>query len=74
VGNHQSDDAPWLQTQASGNTVVVGVNQSGLNNGVYSGTVTISAIGNSGIPSVSAQVQLIVVDQSFPVYLPLIRK
>ena len=69
-----SDDAPWLQTQASGNTVGVSVNQSGLSNGVYTGTVTVSAVGISGIPSVSAQVQLIVVDQLFPVYLPLIRK
>jgi hypothetical protein len=69
-----SDDAPWLQTQASGNTVGVSVNQSGLSNGVYTGTVTVSAVGISDVPPVSTQVQLIVVDQLFPVYLPLIRK
>jgi uncharacterized protein YkwD len=69
-----SDDASWLQTQASGNTVGVSVNQSGLSNGVYSGTVTFSAIGISGVPPVSTQVRLIVVDELFPAYLPLIRK
>ena len=69
-----SDDAPWLQTQVSGDRVGVSVNQSGLSNGVYSGTVTISAIGISDVSPVSTQVQLIVVDELFPVYLPLIRK
>jgi len=69
-----SDDASWLQTQSSGNTVGVSVNQSGLSNGVYSGTVTISAIGISGVLPVSTQVQLIVVDELFPIYLPLTSK
>ena len=36
--------------------------------------VTIAAIGTSGVPPVSTQVRLIVVDQLIPVYLPFIQK
>jgi len=68
------DDASWLQTQAIGSTVRVGVNQSGLNNGLYLGTVTISSIGTSAVQPVSVPVQLLVVDQLFSVYLPLIQR
>jgi len=69
-----NNDAPWLQTQVSGSTVRVGVNQYGLSNGLYSGTVTISAIGISGVPPVPVQVRLIVVDELFPIYLPLVQR
>lgn len=69
-----SVDAPWLQAQSIGSEVRVGVNQSGLSNGVYSGVVTISAVGVLGVSPVSAQVQLIVVDELFPAYLPLIQR
>jgi hypothetical protein len=69
-----SHDAPWLQTQVSGSTVRISVNQAGLSSGVYSGTVTIAAIGISGVPPVSAQVRLTVVDELFQVYLPFTRR
>jgi len=69
-----SDDAAWLQTQVISNTVRVSVDQSGLNNGAYSGTLEISATGISGISPVSIPVQLLVVDDLFPHYLPVIRK
>jgi hypothetical protein len=69
-----SDDVPWLQTQVSGSTVSVGVNQSGLSNGVYLGTVTISAPGTSAVPPVLIQVRLIVADEWLSVYLPLVQR
>jgi len=69
-----SYDAAWLQTQVISNTVRVSVDQSGLNNGAYSGTLEISATGISGISPVSIPVQLLVVDDLFPHYLPVIRK
>jgi hypothetical protein len=69
-----NSDAPWLQTQVSGSTVRVSVNQSGLSNGLYLGTVTISAIGISDVPPVQVQVELIVVDELFPIYLPSIQR
>jgi uncharacterized protein YkwD len=67
-------DAPWLQTQAVGNTLRVNVDQSGLDNGMYLGNITISAVGASALQLVSVPVQLIVVDEIFPLYLPLIQK
>jgi uncharacterized protein YkwD len=67
-------DAPWLQTQAVGNTLRVSVDQSGLDNGLYLGNVTISAVGSSSLQPVSVPVQLIVVDEIFSLYLPLIQK
>lgn len=67
-------DVPWLQTQANGNTLKVAVDQSGLNNGQYLGTLTISAKGLSSVPPVSVPVQLFVVDQLFPIYLPRLHK
>jgi uncharacterized protein YkwD len=69
-----SQDAPWLQTQAMGDTVQVSVNQSGLNIGLYTGSVTISAVEISGVSPVSIPVQLIVADEVFPFYLPLVWK
>jgi uncharacterized protein YkwD len=68
------DDASWLQTQKVGSTLRVAVDQSGLGNGLYSGTVTISALDTSALLPVSVPVQLIVVDNLFPLYLPLIQR
>lgn len=67
-------DAPWLQTQASGGTISVGVDHSGLSEGLYSGAVTISAIDGASAMPVSVPVQLIVVDELYPVYLPLAQR
>jgi uncharacterized protein YkwD len=69
-----SDNAAWLQTQVSGSTIQAVVNPSGLSSGEYAGTMTISAVGISGVAPVSAQVKLIVADVLFPVYLPIIQK
>jgi uncharacterized protein YkwD len=69
-----SDNVSWLQTQVSGNTVKVSVNQAGLSSGDYSGAVTISATGDSGIAPVSTSVRLIVRDKIFQDYLPLTGK
>ncbi len=68
-----SSDAPWLHAQASGSTVTVGVNQSGLSNGFYSGTVTISAVDDSTITPVSVPVRLTVVEELFSNYLPRVQ-
>jgi hypothetical protein len=70
-GWQASDNASWLQTQVSGSTVKVSVNQAGLSSGDYSGTVTISAAGGSGV---STQVRLFVRDRIFQNYLPLTNK
>jgi uncharacterized protein YkwD len=67
-----ADDAAWLQTQVVGNTLRVIANQSGLGDGLYLGTITISAIDNYSVLPVSVPVQMIVVDDVFPVNLPLI--
>ncbi len=67
-------DVPWLQTQAIGNTLTVGVDQSGLNTGGYLGTLTLSAKNASSVQPISVPVQLFVVDQLFPVYLPRLQK
>ncbi len=64
----------WLQTQTIGSMVRVGADQSGMNNGLYTGSVTISPIGVTGVAPVIVSVQLIIVDELFPVYLPLIWK
>jgi uncharacterized protein YkwD len=69
-----SDDASWLQTQTNGNAIRVNANQAGLGHGLYTASVTISAVGATGIAPVSIPVQLIVVDELFPAYLPSIRK
>jgi hypothetical protein len=68
------DDASWLQTQAVGNTLRVGVDQSGLQDGQYAGTITISAVGTTTLQPVSIPVQLIVGDAAFPLYLPFIQR
>lgn len=67
-----STNVPWLQTQVNGNTVGVSADQTGLSNGLYAGTVTLSAVGSPGVPPVAVPVQLRVVEQVFLAYLPLV--
>jgi hypothetical protein len=69
-----NDNAVWLTTQPQGDTVAVSVNQSGLGKGTYQGTVTISAVGVSGVSSVNIPVTLVVVEQLSSCYLPFVRK
>jgi hypothetical protein len=67
-------NAAWLQPQVISNTVQVKVDQTGLSNGVYSDTLTISAVGTPGVPPVSVPVTLTVVDTIYSAYLPLIQR
>lgn len=67
-----SSNVPWLQTQVSGDLIQVSVNQAGLDNGVYTGTLTVSAVGMSGVLPVSVRVKLIVAEQLYWAYLPLV--
>lgn len=69
-----SDDAPWLQTEPKGSQVLLHIDPSGLSNGEYLGTVTVSPSGLSGVASVSAQVRLVVVDELHSVYVPVIKR
>jgi uncharacterized protein YkwD len=68
------DDAGWLQTEASGDTIKVSVDQTGLSDGTYTGTVTVSPVGASGVLPIQVQARLIVVDHLDTVYLPLVRR
>ena len=68
-----SDDAAWLQTQASGDRLTAGVSQAGLDIGVYTATVTIQAMGIGGVAPAQVPVRLLVVEVE-RVYLPLIRR
>ena len=69
-----SDNAAWVTTQTQGDNVVVSINQSGLANGTYQGTATISAVGISGVSPVSVSVTLFVSDLSNGIFLPFIRR
>jgi hypothetical protein len=51
--------------------VVVSVDQSGQGEGTYTATITVSAVGVSGVAPVSVPVTLSVVKQIRPAYLPL---
>lgn len=73
-GWQATQDVPWLQTEIMGNAVRVSVNQAGLNNGVYTGNVTILAPHVGGIAPVIVPVELIVVDQLFSLHLPLVSR
>lgn len=64
-------DAPWLSVVKTENGARIGVNPSGLSNGIYSGTITVQATGSADVAPVAIPVRLIVVDRLFPVYLPL---
>jgi uncharacterized protein YkwD len=67
-------DVPWLHMQANGNTLKVTADQSGLNNGQYAGIINISPSGLSSVQPVSVPVHLIVADQLFPFYLPIVMR
>ncbi len=69
-----SDDAAWLTPQVTGNTIQININQAGLSNGTYPATLTISAVGISGVQPVSVPVTLMVVDQVSTIYLPLVQR
>lgn len=68
-----SHDAPWLETTVNGQNVIVQVNQAGLENGTYMGTVTVTAVDLPGSEPVIIPVQLTVADFSY-IYLPFIEK
>ena len=67
-----SDDTAWLQSQVNGDIVQVSVNPAGLGVGTYQGTLTVTASNVSGISPVSVPVTLIVVDQLYRAYLPVL--
>jgi len=69
-----SDDAAWLTTSVNGQSVMVQVDTSGLANGSYTGTVTVTAVGVSNSDPIHVTVQLIVTDEVFRTYLPMIEK
>ena len=66
--------AAWLQAQPAGDSIQVSVNHTGLVTGTYTGTLTVSAMGVSGVSPVTATVRLIVSEQLYPVYLPTVIK
>lgn len=70
VGSWQvGSDSAWLFAQAAGDTVTVRVNTTGLANGSYSGALTFTTSGS--VPAI-VPVTLLVVDEVFAVYLPLV--
>ncbi len=69
-----TSNAAWLQGQSQGNTIRANVNQSDLSNGTYNGTLTISAVGVSGVPPTTVAVTMYVADSFNMNYLPFIRK
>lgn len=73
-GWQATQNVPWLQTEIVGSAVRVSANQSGLNNGVYTGSITISAPDTGGVAPIVIPVELIVVDQLFSMHLPLINR
>jgi hypothetical protein len=67
-----SDDAAWLHTQISGDTVSVWADAAALSAGTYTAAVTISA-GEGVLDSPQRiPVTLRVADQLYPAYLPLV--
>jgi len=69
-----STNASWLQPQVTGSSIQVKVNQSGLSVGTYHGSLTVSAVGASDVMPVSVPVTLVVVEQLYPLYLPVVVK
>lgn len=69
-----SDDAAWLTTSVNGQNVAVQVNQGGLANGSYTGTVTVTADGVNNSGPIHIPVHLIVTDKVYLTHLPLIEK
>jgi hypothetical protein len=73
-GRQVNGDAAWLQAQVSCTKVVVNVDASGLGIGTYAATITISAVGVSGVMPMTGTVTLRVVQQIYPVHLPLVQR
>ncbi|MFZ1395796.1 MAG: hypothetical protein WAS33_02810, partial [Candidatus Promineifilaceae bacterium] len=69
-----SDDANWLSTSVNGQTVAVQVNQAGLANGSYLGTVTVTAVAPSNSAPIKIPVQLLVAEEVYRLYLPLVER
>lgn len=69
-----SDDASWLSTSVNGQTVALQVDQGGLVNGSYLGTVMITAVGLSGSAPFETPVQLSVAEEVYRTYLPLVER
>lgn len=69
-----SDDASWLSTSVNGQAVAVQVNQAGLANGSYAGTVTVTAVDQPGSTPIQIPVHLIVADEVYRTHLPLIAR
>ena len=69
-----SDDASWLSASVNGQTIAVQVNQAGLANGSYLGTVTVTAVGLADSNPIEIPVQLIVADAVYHTHLPLIKR
>ena len=66
--------AAWLQAQPAGDSIQVSVNHTGLVTGTYTGTLTVSAVGMSGVAPVTTTVSLVVADERHHLYLPIIVK
>src|SRR3990172_5099432 len=66
-----SDTAAWLLTQVVGESVQVSVSQAGLGTGSYQAEIILTG---DGVASVSVPVTLIVAEEIFPAYLPIIMK
>ncbi len=69
-----TSNAAWLQGQPQSDTVRVSVNQSGLSNGTYNGTLTVSAVGVSGVAPATIAVTMYVADSFGMNYFPFIKK
>ena len=69
-----SDDVPWLETTVDGQSILAQINQAGLSNGIYTGTVMITAVDPSNIEPLSVPIQLLIVDHIYNIYLPLTEK
>ncbi|MCX8068731.1 MAG: CAP domain-containing protein [Anaerolineae bacterium] len=67
-------DRTWLRLRTEGEVLWVEADPLGLSVGTYTGTVTIAAVDQPAVPSVSVPVRLTVAEEVFAVYLPLIRK
>ena len=66
-----ASDSAWLTFQPDGDTLVVGVDQTGLASGTYAGALTITAAGATPL---TVDVTLIVVDQLHTTHLPFVAR
>lgn len=64
-------DAAWLQWQATANTIQLSVDQTGLGVGTYHGTLLVEALDVADVAPVLVPVTLIVAEQLYHTYLPV---